>query len=106
MAAEMKGRVIGGEGKVAEVDAGYFGGYVKAANLETAPSLIGASSKTSPASVRPLLSSASAMAARYPPCFALRDRLFNWVQVTDRQGDRGQRRRSRQTGTNCIAVSR
>ncbi|HUZ31402.1 MAG TPA: IS1595 family transposase [Xanthobacteraceae bacterium] len=32
MAAELKGRVIGGDGKVAEVDAGYFGGYVKPAN--------------------------------------------------------------------------
>jgi transposase-like protein len=34
MAAEMKGCVIGGEGKVAEVDGGYFGGYVKPANLK------------------------------------------------------------------------
>ena len=34
MAEEMKGRVIGGEGKVAEVDGGYFGGYVKPANLK------------------------------------------------------------------------
>ena len=33
MAAELRGRVIGGEGKVAEVDGGYFGGYVKPANL-------------------------------------------------------------------------
>ena len=33
MAEEMKGRVVGGEGKVAEVDGGYFGGYVKPANL-------------------------------------------------------------------------
>jgi transposase-like protein len=33
MAEEMKGRVIGGEGKVAEVDSGYFGGYVRPANL-------------------------------------------------------------------------
>src|SRR5271154_5577162 len=33
MAEEMKGRVIGGEGKVAETDGGYFGGYVKPANL-------------------------------------------------------------------------
>ena len=33
MAAELRGRVIGGEGKVAEVDSGYFGGYVKPANL-------------------------------------------------------------------------
>src|SRR3974390_696368 len=33
MAAELRGRIIGGEGKVAEIDAGYFGGYVKPANL-------------------------------------------------------------------------
>src|SRR5208337_5207307 len=33
MAAELKGRVVGGEGKVAEVDSGYFGGYVKPADL-------------------------------------------------------------------------
>jgi ISXO2-like transposase domain len=32
MAEEMKGRKLGGEGKVAEVDGGYFGGYVKPAN--------------------------------------------------------------------------
>ena len=32
MAAELKGRTVGGEGKVAEVDGGYFGGYVKPAN--------------------------------------------------------------------------
>jgi len=34
MAEEMRGRVIGGEGKVAEVDGGYFGGYIKPANLK------------------------------------------------------------------------
>ena len=34
MAEEMKGRVIGGEGKTAEVDGGYFGGYVKPANMK------------------------------------------------------------------------
>jgi hypothetical protein len=33
MAAELKGRMIGGEGKVAAIDSGYFGGYVKQANL-------------------------------------------------------------------------
>src|SRR3984893_3449106 len=33
MAEELKGRVIGGEGKVAEIDSGYFGGYVETANL-------------------------------------------------------------------------
>jgi transposase-like protein len=32
MAAELKGRIVGGEGKIAEVDGGYFGGYVKPAN--------------------------------------------------------------------------
>jgi Zn ribbon nucleic-acid-binding protein len=34
MGAELKARVVGGEGKVAEVDGGYFGGYVKPANLK------------------------------------------------------------------------
>jgi hypothetical protein len=29
MAEELKGRIVGGEGKVAEVDGGYFGGYIK-----------------------------------------------------------------------------
>lgn len=33
MAGEMKGRTVGGEGKVAEVDGGHFGGYVRPANL-------------------------------------------------------------------------
>ena len=33
MGEEMRGRVVGGEGKVAEIDAAYFGGYVKPANL-------------------------------------------------------------------------
>ena len=32
MAEELKGRMIGGDGKVAETDGGYFGGYVKPAN--------------------------------------------------------------------------
>jgi len=33
MAVELRGRVVGGEGKVAEVDGGYFGGYVRPANI-------------------------------------------------------------------------
>ena len=33
MSDEMKGRVVGGEGKSVEVDGGYFGGYVKPANF-------------------------------------------------------------------------
>lgn len=32
MAEELKGRVVGGEGKVVGVDGGYFGGHVKPAN--------------------------------------------------------------------------
>jgi transposase-like protein len=32
MAEEMRGRKLGGDGKVAEIDGGYFGGYVKPAN--------------------------------------------------------------------------
>jgi len=32
MATELKGRTLGGAGKVAEVDGGYFGGYIKPAN--------------------------------------------------------------------------
>ncbi len=34
MASESKGRMIGGEGKEAEIDGGYFGGYVKPANFK------------------------------------------------------------------------
>jgi transposase-like protein len=32
MASEMKGRTLGGEGRIAEIDGGYFGGYIKPAN--------------------------------------------------------------------------
>src|SRR5467141_700313 len=32
MASEMKGATVGGEGRKAEIDGGYFGGYVKSAN--------------------------------------------------------------------------
>jgi hypothetical protein len=34
MAEEMNGRVVGGEGKKAEIDGGHFGDYVKPANLK------------------------------------------------------------------------
>lgn len=36
MAEELKGRTIGGEGKEAEIDGGFFGGYVKPTNLKEA----------------------------------------------------------------------
>ena len=32
MAEELTGRVVGSDGKIAEVDGGYFGGYMKPAN--------------------------------------------------------------------------
>jgi transposase-like protein len=32
MSEELRGRIVGGEGKEAEIDGGYFGGYVKPAN--------------------------------------------------------------------------
>ncbi|MDZ4775623.1 MAG: IS1595 family transposase [Alphaproteobacteria bacterium] len=35
MAAEMKGRMVGGEGEVVETDGAYFGGHVRPANLRT-----------------------------------------------------------------------
>jgi transposase-like protein len=34
MAEELKGRTVGGVGKTAEIDGGYFGGYVKPANFK------------------------------------------------------------------------
>jgi hypothetical protein len=34
MAEEMKGRVVGGKGKAAEVDGGYLGGYVNSFKFE------------------------------------------------------------------------
>ena len=33
MASDMKGKVVGGDGIVAEIDGGYFGGYIKPANI-------------------------------------------------------------------------
>jgi ISXO2-like transposase domain len=34
MAEELRGRMLGGDGKVAEIDGGYFGGYIKPANFK------------------------------------------------------------------------
>jgi transposase-like protein len=33
LASEMKGKTVGGEGRICEVDGGHFGGYIKPANL-------------------------------------------------------------------------
>ena len=65
MAEEMKGRTVGGEGKVAEIDGGYFGGYVKPANqLENRRSALAA---TRTASARLSSSSASVTAILFRP---------------------------------------
>lgn len=34
MTEELKGRIVGGTGKIAEFDGGYFGGYIKLANYK------------------------------------------------------------------------
>jgi hypothetical protein len=60
MAEEMKGRKLGGEGKVAEVDGGYFGGYVKPANH-----VENRRDRRLAASARQSSSFANAMAARF-----------------------------------------
>jgi transposase-like protein len=76
MAEEMKGRKLGGEGKIAEVDGGYFGGYQKPAPSREPPR-----SPSRPQSKRqaqggrghPL----NAMAARFRRCFAPKGKPFH-----------------------------
>jgi len=34
MASELKGGTLGGIGRIAEIDGGYFGGYVKPSNFK------------------------------------------------------------------------
>ena len=69
MSEELRGRKIGGEGKEAEIDGGYFGGYVKPANLKGTVRTAAAGS-TSQASASVLLSFVSAMGIRCQPCSA------------------------------------
>jgi hypothetical protein len=71
MAEKMKSRVVGGEGKEAEIDGGYFGGYVKRANRRKIGS-IAVSLKTSMASARSSLSFANVVAHRSPQCWVQR----------------------------------
>jgi len=69
MASEMKGRTLGGEGKVAEVDGAYFGGYVKPANrLENRVDRRLAENRTGKRKV--VVTSASGTATVSPPCSA------------------------------------
>ena len=52
MAEELRGRTIGGEGKIAEIDGGHFGGYVRPANIRKNTVGIAATPRTRPASAR------------------------------------------------------
>ena len=75
----MKGRVVGGEGKVAEVDGGYFGGYVKPANLRENRA-IAAWPTTKPASAKWSSSSASMTASQSRPCSSPKARRSRWIK--------------------------
>jgi hypothetical protein len=76
MAEEMKGRKLGGDGKVAEIDGGYFGGYAKPANLrENRRDRRLARNQTGKR--KAVVIFASATAARSRPCFAPRGKLFH-----------------------------
>ena len=85
MAEELRGRTIGGEGKAAEVDGGYFGGYVRpptsASIARTAATL-----KTKPASARPLSSCASVAAIQSPPCSRLEGQAIRFIQARIKPG--------------------
>ena len=104
MAEEMKGRVVGGEGKVAEVDGGYFGGYVKPANLKE-NRIDRRFTKTKTASARLSSLFASAAAIRFRP-YSLRRPSSDWIKCTRRQRNRCQRRRSARLGTTFTARSK
>ena len=67
MAEEMKGRVVGGEGKEAEIDGGIFRRLCEAPPTCASIALT-AAPRTRPASARPWSSCASATAIRSRPC--------------------------------------
>jgi transposase-like protein len=64
MASELKGRILGGNGRIAEIDGGYFGGYVNQH----------AWSRTRTASASALSSSANGTAKLSRPCSARKAR--------------------------------
>jgi hypothetical protein len=84
MAEEMKGRVVGGEGKVAEVDGGYFGGYVKPANMK-ADRLDRRFTRNQSGKRRWSLSCASAAATRCPLCLAARAGPLHSLRLVSRR---------------------
>ena len=84
---------------------GYFGGYVKPANL-----------KPHRADRRFLENQSGKRKAvvvirerdgnTLPAVFRTEGQALNWVRAPDRQGNGRERGRSRRTGTNCIAASK
>ena len=92
MAAEMKGRIIGGDGKVAECDGGYFGGYASQRTFAKT-ALIAAWRAIKPASARSSSSSASAAAQPCRPCSARKAKRSTGSSRASRRA-RSQRRRS------------
>ena len=93
MAEEMKGRVVGGEGKVAEVDGGYFGGYVKPANLaENRVDRRLSQNQTGKRKVVVIVRERGGNSV--PAVFRSESQASILDQGSHRQGDRRQRRRS------------
>ena len=92
MAEELKGRTVGGEGKTAEVDGGYFGGYMKPANCARTAA-IAALREIRTASARSWSSSASAVAIRSRRCSSRKPRRWR-SSARCCQGHHRQRRRS------------
>ena len=106
MAAEMKGRVIGGEGKIAEVDGGYFGGYVKPANIRENRRdrrLLQKSERQAQGRRR---GPRAWTAIRSRPCSAAKPRHYDFIKRRVAKGTIVQRRRSRLMGRACTSVSR
>lgn len=75
MAEEMRGRKIGGEDKVCEIDGGFFGGYVKPANRKR-NALTAVCEKTNPASAAASSSFVSAAVIQYPAFSTPKARRF------------------------------
>ena len=104
MAEELKGRVIGGEGKTAEVDGGYFGGYVKPANMRRIAATV-ACAAIRPASARSSSSSASVAAIRSRPCSSRKRKAIRSSRSALPRARSSTPTKPRH-GTTCMSVSR
>ena len=103
-AEELRGRVIGGEGKVAEVDAGYFGGYAKPANL-AANRIDRHYTFNQSGKRKAVIVIRERDGTRSPPCSAPRARrCHGYARALPRE--RLSTRTSHRIGTSCIAASK